>query len=86
MWGGHQVLPEINPVNLVPYMRSPKLMVHGRYDEGCRQKSEAAPLQKLLREPKRVVFWEGGHIGPVEFIVPTINHWLDEVMGPVSRR
>ena len=84
--GGEQVLPEIHPMNLVPYMRAPKLIVHGRYDESCRQKSEAEPLQKLLREPKRVVFWEGGHIAPQEFIVPTINNWLDEVMGPVSRR
>ena len=29
-----RLLPEINPVNLVPYIRAPKLLLHGRYDEG----------------------------------------------------
>lgn len=81
-----QVLPEISPVNLVPYMRAPKLILHGRYDEGCRLKSQAEPLHKLLREPKRLMLYEGGHILSQEFTVPAINNWLDEVMGPVSRR
>lgn len=81
-----QVLPEINPVNLVPNMRAPKLMLQGRYDEGCRLKSQAEPLFKLLREPKRIVLYESGHILPLGLSVPTINHWLDETMGPVSLR
>ena len=41
---------------------------------------------KLLRDPKRLAYYDGGHIAPLEFIVPTINSWLDETMGPVSRR
>jgi hypothetical protein len=84
--GDAQVLPEIHPANLIPYIRAPKLLVHGRYDETCRLKSETEPLVKLLREPKRVAYYDGGHIAPLEFMVPTINSWLDETMGPVNRQ
>ena len=84
---GHaQVLPEIHPVNLIPYIRAPKLFVHGRYDETCRLKSETEPLVKLLREPKRLAYYDGGHIAPLEFTVPTINSWLDETVGPVNHQ
>jgi len=48
------------PPNLIPYIRAPKLFVHGRYDEGCRLKSETEPLITLLREPKRVGYYDGG--------------------------
>jgi DNA-binding winged helix-turn-helix (wHTH) protein len=32
---------------------APKMMLHGRYDEDTPFKSEAEPLFRLLREPKR---------------------------------
>jgi eukaryotic-like serine/threonine-protein kinase len=83
--GFTRLLPEINPVNLVRYIRAPKLLLHGRYDEGAPLKSAAEPLQKLLRGPKRIVLYNGGHTAPAEVFVPTINAWLDETMGPVKR-
>ena len=83
---GNAPLPEIHPANLIPHIRAPKLFVHGRYDEGCRLKSETEPLVKLLREPTRLAYYEGGHIAPLELMVPTINSWLDETMGPVNRQ
>ena len=85
LWVDERVLPEISPANLVPFIRGPKLILQGRYDEGCRLKSQAEPLHKLLREPKRLVLYEGGHILSQEFTVPAINKWLDETMGPVKR-
>jgi hypothetical protein len=42
-------------------------------------------LFKLLREPKRLVLYEGGHIPPIEFFVATMNAWLDETLGPVKQ-
>lgn len=80
-----RLLPEIKPVNLVPHIRAPKLLLHGRYDEGAPLKSAAEPLQKLLREPKRVVLYDSGHTAPAEIYVPAVNAWLDETMGPVRR-
>jgi pimeloyl-ACP methyl ester carboxylesterase len=80
------LLPEIHPVNLVPYIRAPKLLLHGRYDEGAPLKSQGEPMQKLMRGPKRIVLYDGGHAVPAEVFVPAINAWLDETMGPVRRQ
>jgi formylglycine-generating enzyme required for sulfatase activity len=84
--GDTQLLPEINPVNLVPYIRAPKLVIQGRYDEDSRLKTQAEPLHKLLREPKRILLYDGGHIPALEFFVPAVNGWLDETLGPVKGR
>jgi hypothetical protein len=61
------------------------LMIHGRYDEIILLKIGAEPLYKLLREPKRLAIFEGGHAPPIEVLAPTINGWLDEKLGPVKR-
>jgi eukaryotic-like serine/threonine-protein kinase len=91
LWGGGvlkeypQYIPEANPINFAPYIRGPKLMIHGRYDELTPLKSAAEPLYKLLREPKRLEHFKGGHMPSIEFLVPTVNGWLDEKLGPVRR-
>ena|GEM_PF-476554 len=79
-------LPEINPVNFVPYIRAPKLLLHGRYDERVPLKSMGEPLQKLLRGKKQISLYDDGHAVPAEVYVPVINKWLDETMGPVRRQ
>jgi eukaryotic-like serine/threonine-protein kinase len=74
-----------NPIGFAPHIRAPKLMAHGRYDEDVSLKTEAEPLYQLLREPKRLVLYDGGHIPSIEFLVTTMNRWLDETLGPVKR-
>lgn len=46
---------------------------------------DAKPLFKLLREPKKIVTYDGGHISTVDFILPTINNQLDETPGNVAK-
>lgn len=79
------MIPETNGANFAPHIRAPKLMIHGRYDEAAPYKTEAEPLYKLLREPKRLVLFDHGHIPPLEVSVPSINSWLDKTLGPVKR-
>jgi serine/threonine protein kinase/formylglycine-generating enzyme required for sulfatase activity len=74
-----------NPIGFAPHIRAPKLMAHGRYDEDASLRTEAEPLYQLLREPKRLVLYDGGHIPTIEFLVTTMNRWLDETLGPVKR-
>jgi eukaryotic-like serine/threonine-protein kinase len=81
-----RLLPEVNPINLAPFIHAPKLLVQGRYDEDSRLKTQAEPLHKLLREPKRILLYDGGHAPAPEFYVPAINGWLDETLGPVKGR
>ena len=78
-------LPEANPINFAPHISAPKLMLHGRYDEDTPFKTRAEPLFKLLREPKRLVMFEGSHVPPTELFVTNINAFLDEALGPVRR-
>jgi pimeloyl-ACP methyl ester carboxylesterase len=80
-----QTIAEANPVFFAPHIRGTKLMVNGRYDEDTPFKSQAEPLFKLLREPKRLIVYDGGHVPALEFQVTTMNGWLDETLGPVKR-
>ncbi|HVG36070.1 MAG TPA: SUMF1/EgtB/PvdO family nonheme iron enzyme, partial [Pyrinomonadaceae bacterium] len=80
-----QMIPAANPINFVGRIRAPKLLLQGRYDEAAPLKTEAEPLFKLLREPKRLTVFEGGHIPSPQIFVPTLNNWLDETLGPVRR-
>jgi hypothetical protein len=77
-------IPEANPINFAPHIRGPKLMICGRYDESTPWKTVGEPFYKLLGEPKRSVLFEGGHVPPFEVLVPTMNGWLDEKLGPVK--
>lgn len=79
-----QVIAEANPIYFAPHIRAPKLILQGRYDEDTPIKTHSEPLFKLMREPKRFVPYDGGHIPPVEFFVTTMNAWLDETLGPVK--
>jgi eukaryotic-like serine/threonine-protein kinase len=83
--GDMQTIADANPINFAPHIRASKLMLHGRYDEDAPLKTRGEPLFKLLREPKRIVLYDGGHIPPFEFFVTTTNTWLDETLGPVKR-
>jgi serine/threonine protein kinase/formylglycine-generating enzyme required for sulfatase activity len=80
-----ETIAEANPLNFASHIHGPKLVVNGRYDEDTPLKTHAEPLFKLLREPKRSIVYEGGHVPPFEFLVTTMNGWLDETMGPVKR-
>jgi formylglycine-generating enzyme required for sulfatase activity len=81
-----QWVPEANPTNFAPHITAPKLIMHGRYDEVLTWKTEAEPLYKLLREPKRLVLYDAGHGPPFEFFITTMNGWLDETLGPVGHQ
>ncbi len=77
-------IAEANPINFAPHIRAPKVMVHGRYDEDTPLKTQGEPLFKLLREPKRLILFDSGHIPDWGVLATTMNGWLDETMGPVK--
>jgi hypothetical protein len=77
-------IAEANPVNFAPHIRPPKLMLNGRWDEDFAFRTDAEPLFKLLKEPKRLELYDGGHVPSVEVAVPAVRRWLDETLGPVG--
>ena len=76
-------LPEARTINFAPRIGAPTLLLNGRYDEEHPWISRGLPLWRLLREPKRLMIVEGGHLPRAEVRVPAINGWLDETLGPV---
>ena len=82
-WAG--MIAEANGVNFAPHIAAPKLMIHGRYDEAIPYRTEGEPLYRLLREPKRLLLFDQGHVPALELSVPALNSWLDETLGPVRR-
>src|SRR5260370_30140593 len=76
-----EVIGEANPAHFAPYIRAPKLMLSGRYDEVFPLKEGIEPLYRILREPKRLVLYDGGHFATFETAVPVVNEWLDQTAG-----
>src|SRR5262249_30254749 len=64
-------IPEANIIEFAPHITQPKLILKGRYDEAHPLKNEAEPLFNLLREPRRIVIVESGHVPPPEIFAPT---------------
>jgi formylglycine-generating enzyme required for sulfatase activity len=75
--------PETNPLNFAPHIRTPKLIVQGRYDENTPLRSEAEPLFKVLSQPKTLYLFDGGHIPTNDILMKATAGWLDEMLGPV---
>jgi formylglycine-generating enzyme required for sulfatase activity len=78
-------IAEANPINFSAHIRGPKLLIQGRYDEDTPFRTMAEPLYKLLSEPKRLALYDGGHVPPLEFLMPTLTTWLDDTLGAVRR-
>jgi dienelactone hydrolase len=78
-------IAETSPINFASQITTQKLVINGRYDETFPFNTDAKPLFQLLRDPKRIILYDGGHIPTPEFFVPTVNSYLDETLGPVNR-
>lgn len=79
-----EILPEANPINFLSYIKQPKLLLNGKYDEDFPFETHARPFYNLMREPKELALLEGGHVPPLEQRVSVINNWLDETLEPVK--
>ena len=72
--------PEVDPVNFLPRIRIPTLMLNGRYDFFFPIESSQIPMFKLLGTPadqKRHVVEEGGHFVPRTRLIQETLEWLD---------
>ena len=82
------VRPEEDPVNFLPRIRIPVLMLSGRYDSVFPYESSQVPFLRLLGSPpdaKKQVLFEGGHFLPRPMWVAESTRWLDQQFGPVGR-
>ncbi|MDD1778892.1 MAG: protein kinase [Candidatus Helarchaeota archaeon] len=81
--------PEVNQINYVTRVKTPTLMLNGRYDNYFPTETSQKPMLDLLATPaehKQLKLYETDHIPPRnEFIKETL-FWLDKYLGPVSKK
>jgi dienelactone hydrolase len=80
--------PEIEPVNMAPRLRTPLLLLGGRYDYLAPIESAQKPLFDRIGTParlKRHVIFESGHVPERVAVIREVLDWLDGTLGPVTR-
>ena len=78
--------PEVEPINYLPRIKSPVLMLNGKYDFFFPSETAQKPFYQFLgtREPdKRWALYEGGHDVPRTELIKESLAWLDKYLGPV---
>ncbi len=83
-----RTLPEVDQINFVTRMKTPALLLNGRYDFFFPVESSQLPLFRLLGTPekdKRQVIYESGHMVPARDLIRESLDWLDKYLGPVKR-
>jgi len=80
--------PEVNSFNYVTRVKTPTLMLNGRYDTLMPYETSIKPMFDLLGTPdehKELKLYETDHIPPrIEYIKESLA-WLDLYLGPVNR-
>jgi pimeloyl-ACP methyl ester carboxylesterase len=72
--------PEVDPVNFLPRIRVPTLMLNGRYDFFFPIESSQVPMYRLLGTPpdqKRHVVEDGSHFVARTRLIQEVLAWLD---------
>jgi len=85
-WRGGR--PEAEPLNYVTRVRTPTLMLNGRYDTSWGLEEGIRPMYDLLGTPpehKRLMLYDTDHIPPRNEYVKETLAWLDKYFGPVKR-
>jgi eukaryotic-like serine/threonine-protein kinase len=82
-----KALPEEDPLNFVPHIKIPVLMINGRYDFGIPLETCQLPFFRLLGTPaadKRQVLLDSGHGMPLTPWFKETLDWLDHYLGRVK--
>ena len=84
-----RTLPEVDPLNYLPRVTTPVLMLNGRLDATIPPDTHTRPFFDLLGTPdehKRFVLAESGHFVPRPTLIRESLDWLDRYLGPVEGR
>jgi serine/threonine protein kinase/dienelactone hydrolase len=79
--GFERARPEVDPVNFLPRIRVPTLMLNGRYDFFFPMETSQVPMFRLLGTPtdqKRYVVEDGSHFVARTRLIQETLTWLDK--------
>jgi serine/threonine protein kinase/formylglycine-generating enzyme required for sulfatase activity/dienelactone hydrolase len=80
--------PEVEPVNFLPHIKMPVLMLNGKYDFFFPYETSQKPFFELLGTPKKdkkIIVYDGGHSVPHTELIKEMLAWLDHYLGPVTK-
>ncbi len=80
--------PESDPLNYLPRVRIPVLMLNGEYDHFFPLETSQKPFLAMLGTPsaqKRHVVFKSGHSVPRTLFITESLKWLDTYLGPTGR-
>jgi hypothetical protein len=78
--------PEVDGINFLPRVKTPSLVLSGRYDYNFRDEASSQPFFNMLGTPadqKRRVVYDTGHNLPANEAVKETLNWFDRFLGPV---
>ena len=79
--------PEVDPLNFLPRVRMPVLMINGRYDSIFPVEASQDPMFRMLgtpRDRKQHDIEESQHAPPAEVLFTKAFSWLDRYLGPTQ--
>ncbi|MGW8317111.1 MAG: alpha/beta hydrolase family protein, partial [Bacteroidales bacterium] len=80
-------LPEVEALNYLPRIKSPVLMLNGRYDFFFPYETSQLPFYELLgtsEKDKQLIVYEQSHNVPGTQLTKETLAWLDKYLGPVN--
>ena len=81
-------MPEVDPINFLPRIETPVLMLNGKYDFFFPYETSQLPFYTFLgtpKENKQILVYEGGHSVPTTQLIKETLAWFDRFLGPVDR-
>lgn len=75
-------------MNYVTRVKTPTLMLNGKYDSFLPYEASVKPMFDLLGTPeehKELKLYETDHIPPMNDFIKETLAWLDRYLGPVNR-
>jgi dienelactone hydrolase len=79
--------PVIDEINFIGRIKTPTLMLNGRYDTLQALNTNIKPAFDLLGTPakdKKLVLYDTDHIPPINEMIKETLAWLDRYLGPVK--
>jgi len=79
--------PEISQINYVTRVKTPTLILNGKYDTLFPPETSAQPLYDFLgteAKDKAIKYYETDHIPPRNEYIKETLAWLDKYLGPVE--
>jgi serine/threonine protein kinase/dienelactone hydrolase len=79
--------PEINEINYLPRVKTPTLMLNGKYDLIFLDTNSRLMFDRLgtAKKHKKQILYDVGHNVPRNELIKETLRWLDEYLGPVER-